>query len=99
LLNVYTKKELKEIQKDNEKYAVFCYALDHALYVIDTPKGKDVSAFPIITCDTKMLPSFVNLKLKINDVSQYFQIAGQNKLLIMKSYFVLQLEMTNSTKQ
>lgn len=100
LQRVYSKSELKEIKKDKEQYATLCYALEHAIYLIDAPMGKDVSAFPEIAIEKMQeLPSFTELNLKIKEVSQYFRVKDQNKLLIVKSMYVLHLEMNNSTKQ
>ena len=99
LLKVYAKSELSELKKDGDKYAVLCYAIDHAIYMIDAPKDKDVSAFPEIVINKDELPTFTDLTIKISDRSQYFRVAGQNKLLIVKSMYVLQLEMKKTSKQ
>ncbi len=99
LLKVYAKSELSELKKDGDKYAVLCYAIDHAIYIIDAPKDKDVSAFPEIVINKDELPTFTDLTIKISDRSQYFRVAGQNKLLIVKSMYVLQLEMKKTSKQ
>jgi hypothetical protein len=99
LLKVYAKNELSDLKKDGDKYAVLCYAIDHAIYMIDAPKDKDVSAFPEIVINKDELPTFTDLTIKISDRSQYFRVAGQNKLLIVKSMYVLQLEMKKTSKQ
>jgi hypothetical protein len=99
LLKVYAKNELSDLKKDGDKYAVLCYAIDHAIYMIDAPKDKDVSAFPEIVINKDELPTFTDLTIKISDRSQYFRVAGQNKLLIVKSMCVLQLEMKKTSKQ
>jgi hypothetical protein len=99
LLKVYAKNELSDLKKDGDKYAVLCYAIDHAIYIIDAPKDKDVSAFPEIVINKDELPTFTDLTIKISDRSQYFRVAGQNKLLIVKSMYVLQLEMKKTSKQ
>ncbi len=99
LLKVYAKSELSELKKDGDKYAALCYAIDHAIYIIDAPKDKDVSAFPEIVINKDELPTFTDLTIKISDRSQYFRVAGQNKLLIVKSMYVLQLEMKKTSKQ
>lgn len=67
--------------------------------MIDAPKDKDVSAFPEISIKMDQVPLFTDLNIKISDRSQYFRVAGQNKLLIVKSMYVLQLEMNKTSKQ
>jgi hypothetical protein len=67
--------------------------------MIDAPKDKDVSAFPEIAIKMGQAPMFTDLNIKISDRSQYFRVAGQNKLLIVKSMYVLQLEMNKTSKQ
>ncbi|MCX6190936.1 MAG: hypothetical protein NT109_01500 [Flavobacteriia bacterium] len=99
LLKVYNKSELNNFKKDNDQFAVLCYAIDHAIYMIDAPKDKDVSAFPEIAIKMDQVPLFTDLNIKISDRSQYFRVAGQNKLLIVKSMYVLQLEMNKTSKQ
>ena len=99
LLKVYDKNELNNFKKDSDQFAVLCYAVDHATYMIDAPKDKDVSAFPEITIKMDEAPMFTDLNIKISDRSQYFRVAGQNKLLIVKSMYVLQLEMNKTSKQ
>ena len=99
LLKVYAKSELNNFKKDSDQFAVLCYAVDHATYMIDAPKDKDVSAFPEITIKMDEAPMFTDLNIKISDRSQYFRVSGQNKLLIVKSMYVLQLEMNKTSKQ
>ena len=99
LLKVYAKSELNNFKKDSDQFAVLCYAVDHATHMIDAPKDKDVSAFPEITIKMDQNPMFTDLNIKISDRSQYFRVAGQNKLLIVKSMYVLQLEMNKTSKQ
>jgi hypothetical protein len=99
LLKVYDKSELNNFKKDSDQFAVLCYAIDHATYMIDAPKDKDVSAFPEIAIKMGQAPMFTDLNIKISDRSQYFRVVGQNKLLIVKSMYVLQLEMNKTSKQ
>ena len=99
LLKVYDKSELNNFKKDSDQFAVLCYAVDHATYMIDAPRDKDVSAFPEIAIKMGQAPMFTDLNIKISDHSQYFRVAGQNKLLIVKSMYVLQLEMNKTSKQ
>ena len=58
LLKVYAKSELNNFKKDSDQFAVLCYAIDHAIYMIDAPKDKDVSAFPEISIKMDETPMY-----------------------------------------
>ena len=58
--------------------------------ILKTTKTK-----PIVDANTKIL--FTDFGIKITDRSQYFQIVGQNKLLIVKSSNTLKLELSKSS--
>lgn len=93
LLKRYTSSELAEMKASNPaNYSMLIYALDNALYLADMPEGKDFSA-DVIEVDIENLPSYIELGLEIKKENQYFMVAGQNKLLIMKSEWVLNHEM------
>jgi hypothetical protein len=94
LLKSYTKAELVKIEQENpNQLKVLEYAIANACYYIDKPQGKN-SEFPII--DTKKQSTdFTELGLKITDKTQYFTSKEDGKLLVVKSLFVLELEMKN----
>ena len=92
LLTKYTTTELNEmIENSPSEYALLDYALDNAIYIADgaNPKSSDL--------ETISLPSngstFVDLGLEIKDQNQYFQISGEDKILVVKSKWVLNHEM------
>ena len=92
LLKVYSEIELTLIQENEPlKYDLLVYAIDHAVYVIDFPKGKDVSIPNTISLPNTN-SSFLDLNLKIKDENQYFLIKGSDKVLVIKSFFVLKNE-------
>lgn len=94
----YSKQEINQMIKDDlGQYQFLVYALDNACYTIDKPKGKDISEFTEISLDIKSPLNFLDLGLEIKDQNQYFIIKGTNKLLVVKSNWVLNHEI-NSKK-
>ncbi len=94
----YSKIEINQMMKDDPThYNLLVYALDNACYIIDQPQDKSVSEFPSISIDDSKQLNFLSLGLEIKDQNQYFQIKGTNKLLVVKSRWVLNHEI-NSKK-
>jgi hypothetical protein len=102
----YSKEEIAQFKAENA-LPLYEYALTHACYIIDAPKGKDVSNFQTIQLSSNpAIPVviskepivFTDLGLKILDRTQYFSIANTNKILVVKSKNVLSLEMQNQKK-
>lgn len=90
----YSNKEINQIIKDDPgHYHFLLYALDNACYTIDQPKGKDLTEFTEISLDLKSPLNFLDLGLEIKDQNQYFIIKGTNKLLVVKSNWVLNHEL------
>jgi hypothetical protein len=93
LLPNYDHEELETmIATDPEKYALLIYALDNALYVSNYSSAKG-GQFESIVVDPDALPTFLELNLEIMDQNQYFKIEGFDKLLVVKSTWVLNHEM------
>lgn len=93
LLERYSSTELSALQSSNPaRIALMTYALDNALYITDVPSGKEINA-ETITVNSESLPTYIELGLEIKNENQYFMIAGQNKMLVMKSEWVLNHEM------
>lgn len=93
LLSKYSQEELQlMIDTDSKQYQLLDYALDNALYVAnyDSAKGGN---FETIMVDSNSLPTFIELNLSITDRNQYFKIDGEDKLLVVKSTWVLNHEM------
>ena len=90
----YSKKELKQMTL--EELSLLEYALSSALYTTALP-DKNYSAFKSIT----VLPSikkFTDASLRIENQNQYFIITGTDKMLVVKSKYVLQNELKNFKK-
>lgn len=93
LIPKYSVEELETMMASNpEQYSLLAYALDNALYVsnFSSAKGGD---FETIVLNPALLPTFVELDLEIKDQNQYFKIEGYDKLLVVKSTWVLNHEM------
>ena len=105
LLKSYSKRELKEIVKRNPKeIELLNYAIDNACYVVDKPiadkrKAKgDVQHIPFPVYNEKLNVDldkikFTDLGLKIKDENIYLILTDYNKMLVVKSKWVLQNEL------
>lgn len=93
LLSKYSQEELQlMIETDVQHYQLLDYALDNALYVANYDSAKG-GKFETIAVNSKALPTFIELNLSITDRNQYFKIEGEDKLLVVKSTWVLNHEM------
>ena len=94
LLKSYSKSELTKIEQEKpNQIKVLEYALINACYYLNKPEGKKAD-YPVI--DTKNDTSnFTELGIKITDRTQYFTSKSSGKLLVVKSLYVLELEMKN----
>tara|TARA_B100001287_G_scaffold264509_1_gene256441 strand:- start:270 stop:641 length:372 start_codon:yes stop_codon:yes gene_type:complete len=96
LLNSYSSDELQELKlNDSEKYELLLYGLDHATYFAVYDKDKhgrlELEELPELT----ELPSFADLKVKIESQNQYFYAPKLKKMLVVKSEWVLKNEKSN----
>ncbi len=90
----YGKASLEEmISKEPKKYRMLLYAIDNACYFTAKPSGKELS-LTSITCNTEQPLNFIDLGLDITNQNQYFLIEGKDKMLVVKSEWVLMNEMT-----
>ena len=96
LLNSYSNDELKEIKiNDPEKHDLLIYAIDHATYfsIYDEQKHGTLNMEELP--DLMSLPTFTDLKVKIKDQNQYFYAPQLNKIVVVKSEWVLNHEKSN----
>lgn len=95
LTTVYSVTELDEIAEYHpERVKILNYALDNAFEVLPLPKGKESKLNGELQIQDLDQLSFETLKLKIAESNQYYKISGTDKLLLVKSFFVLENEMT-----
>ena len=92
----YSSEEMKTLKKvDSKKYELINFSLQNACYVIDNPAGKNTLEFQVISVPNLNKLNFQDLGLSIiEDQNQYFRIEGTNKLLVVKSTWVLNYEMS-----
>lgn len=97
LLKSYSESELQTIKSESpELIKVLNYALDNACYFSQINEGKDYSDLPSISLkSTSQLPGIDELGLKIEKQNQYYRIEGTDKLLFVKSEWVIQHELKN----
>ena len=95
LTKKYSQEELQTMINQNpSNYKMLVYALDNACYITDVPKGKSDALTGTIDMDTSKKLSFIDLGLEIKKENQYFGINGTNKMLVVKSEWVLNNELT-----
>lgn len=96
LTKLYSTEELNALSSENpEKLTVLNYALDHALTIVDLPTGKEAKLNGEIVYDMTIRPDLSATGLKISESNQYYRITGTNKVLMVKSFFVLNQEMNS----
>ena len=78
-------------QNDPSKLKRYEYALDNGVYMTDLPAGKETD-LPVITVNGDN-PTFADLGLDIINSNQYFKIEGTDKMLVVKSIWVLDYEL------
>jgi hypothetical protein len=84
------------MQKENPaQFNMLNYALDNALYVIDMPKEKMSEIQKSITYDLKKKATFLELGLTIQKENQYLKINGLDKVLVVKSEWMLLNELNS----
>lgn len=98
LSSVYSSEELHDIALNSpERIVILNYALENACSVASYPKGKESKLNGEIQIEDLSRLSLDELGLKVTDNNQYFKIVGTDKVLFVRSFFVLENEM-NSTK-
>jgi len=94
LLSRYSQEDLIEMKIDNiEEYEFLIYALDHSIYTTmmsdEKYDGLDIKLIDISNKDL----NFIALDIQILDTTnQYYKIVGDNKLLVVKSRYLLNQE-------
>ena len=94
LLTKYSQSDLTSMIENNpDEYKMLAYALDNAIYVAPYSNIKGHTLETIVV-DSEALPTFADLQLDIKPENQYFKIQGEEKILVIKSTWVLNHEMT-----
>lgn len=92
LLERYSTVELSSLKQNNpEEFKILNYALDNGMYIANYSAEKG-DVFPEIDRPKKS-DTYINLNLEILEENQYFKIKGEDKMLIVKSKWLLKNEM------
>ena len=98
LLKVYSENELNQIvQESPEKYDLLVYAIDHAIYTADFPTEKKDNISKEIEVPLGDY-TYLDLGIKIENLNQFYRIKGTNKILVVKSFYVLNNEIITKLK-
>jgi len=92
LLKSYDASVLNELENnDPNKITLLNYAVDNGAYVTENGNSKGMS-LPEIELQAETM-SFVDLGIQITDQNQYFQVKGDNRIYVVKSFWVLKNEL------
>lgn len=93
LLKSYSKEELSQLKNaDPEKYEILVYALDHGTYVSEYNVEKHGQLKLKELPNIDKIPSFTDLNVKIESFNQYFYAPKLDKIVVVKSEWVLNFE-------
>ena len=93
LLLSYSQEELNLIeQSDEHQFQILNYAIDHAVYTSVYDEAKHSGSTVVSLKKRIENPSFTDFGLKIEDQNQYFYWKSEGKLLVVKSFWVLNQE-------
>jgi hypothetical protein len=100
LLGNYSEGYLIDLQNKNIKeYNLLVYAIDNACYTTSSPNVKSAEITNTILWNMSDDLSFLNLNkefgIQLENFNQYIVLEGTGKMLVVKSKFVLENEMTN----
>ncbi len=94
LLQRYSETDLAVLRNETpEKYNLLVYALDHALYTTALPSGKIEGLDTPRSLQYGETTNFLDLGLEILTRNQYIPLLGTDKMLVVKSEWVLLNEM------
>lgn len=87
----YTKTELKKMS--SEELFLLEYALTNGFYITTLPskESADIKKLNVTT----EIKKYTDIGLRIENQNQYFNIVGTDKMLVVKSKYVLQNELKN----
>ena len=94
LLSSYDAASLNQFEKeDPQTLKLLTYALDNGMYITENGHVKGMQLTEIELPENAN--SFVDLNLRITDQNQYFKVKGEDKILVVKSFWVLNNEIEN----
>lgn len=94
---VQTIEQLQTTNPDSYKEVV-AYAKKHGSQIMDLPKGKGAKLNGEISLEKAQLIDPAKMGLTIPSANEYYSITGTDKMLLVKSLYVLQQEMKTNRK-
>lgn len=92
LLLSYDETTLNDLEvNDPYKLELLTYALENGMYTTDGGNSKGMQLTEIELPATAS--SYADLKLQITDQNQYFKVKGEETILVVKSFWVLNNEL------
>jgi len=92
LLASYDAATLSDLESnDPQKLELLTYAIENGMYVTENVGSKGTQLTEIELPENAV--SYLDLHLKITDQNQYFKVRGENKILVVKSFWVLNNEL------
>lgn len=100
LAQLYTQDELTNLKtNDPKEFRLISYALENGCYVAKAPQGKSEGFTKSINWSQPSEPKFFDLKktynVNLENFNQYIRINGSDKMVVVKSRFVLENELSN----
>ena len=91
---------IEQLQSTNptEYKEVVAYAEKHGSQIMDLPKGKDARLNGEISMEKAQLIDPLKMGLTVPSANEYYRITGTDKMLLLKSLYVLQQEMKTNRK-
>jgi hypothetical protein len=104
LLSVYSEKELLSLYEASPKeYNMLVYAVENGCYIAKTPTGKNEDFSSVITWLKPTPPTFLELVkefgVKIENFNQYIKMEGTDNMVVVKSTFVIENELTTKNNR
>ncbi|MCR9171652.1 MAG: hypothetical protein NXI10_04120 [bacterium] len=94
LLSSYDASSLENLEaNDPQKLELLTYALENGMYFTDQIGSKGIQLSEIDVPENAT--SFVDMGLKITEQNQYFKVKGEDRMLVVKSFWVLNHELKN----
>ena len=100
LVKLYSAEKLAELKGNNPgEYRLLVYALENGSYVTKAPDGKSEGYTSSINWANSGQPTFYDLAnqfgIRLENFNQYIRMTGTDKMVVVKSRFVLENELSN----
>lgn len=101
--SLYSAEKLSLLKaNDLKEYNLLSHALENGTYVTKAPEGKTEGFTQSINWSLSEQPTFLELSdqfgIKLENFNQYIRINGTDKMVVVKSRYVLENELLNKKK-